>query len=104
MSLVISNLSISIAYRVFKKAVDLTRPTPERQDVPLHGGGRSKVRDAKNNDVTFADEREVHVAPNKTRHVCERPRDGARALSRERPMSQTTRERRWGLFQHPVRC
>jgi hypothetical protein len=67
MSLVFSNLSISIAYRVFKKAVDLTRPTPERQDAPLHGGGPSKVRDAKNNDATFADGREVHVAPNKAR-------------------------------------
>jgi hypothetical protein len=42
MSLVFSNLSISIAYRVFKKAVDLTRPTPERQDVPLHGAAAAR--------------------------------------------------------------
>jgi hypothetical protein len=33
------------------------------------------------NLFTFADGREVHAAPNKARHFCERPRDGARAVS-----------------------
>ena len=40
--------------------------------------------------VTFADGREVHDAPNKARHVCERPRDGERAVARERPVSSST--------------
>jgi hypothetical protein len=82
MSLVFSNLSISIAYRVFKKAVDLTRPTPERQDVPLHGAAAARSATRRIMSVMFADGREVHVAPNKARHVCERPRDGERAVSR----------------------
>lgn len=38
-------------------------------------------------NVTFADGREVHAAPNKARHVCERLRDGERAVSREHPVS-----------------
>ena len=47
----------------------------------------AEVREAKNKELTFADAREVHAAPNKARHVCERPRDGERAVSRERPVS-----------------
>lgn len=30
-----------IPLRVFKKAVDLTRPSPARQDAPFHGRGHS---------------------------------------------------------------
>ena len=32
--------------------------------------------------VTFVDVREVHAMPNKAWHVCGRPRDGERAVSR----------------------
>ena len=55
-----------------QKAVDLTRPTPARRDAPLHGQDCSEVREATKEPV--ADGREVHAAPNKVRHVCERPR------------------------------
>jgi len=55
--------------------------------------------------VTFADGREVHDAPDKARHVCERPRGGERAVSCERPASSrqtlsfwAPRERRWRTF------
>ena len=37
---------------------------------------------------------EVHAAPNKMRHVCERRRDGEAAVSRENEAG--------GLFQHPA--
>ena len=64
--------------RVFKKAADLTRPTPARRDAPLHGRGRSGVYDANN---------EAHGAMKKERHACGRPRDGERAVSRGRTVS-----------------
>jgi hypothetical protein len=32
--------------RMFKKAVDLTHPTPSRRDAPLLGQGRREIRDA----------------------------------------------------------
>src|SRR5262249_30950712 len=65
----------------------LTRP-PLRAATRLSSikaAGRSATRRIMS--VTFADGREVHDAPNKARQVCERPRDGERAVSRERPLS-----------------
>ena len=52
-------------FRLFKKAVDLTRPTPARRDAPLLEQGRSEVQDVKNNE----------------RHVCGRRRVGEAAVS-----------------------
>ena len=63
-------------FRMLKKVADLTRPTPARQDAPFHRQGRSKVRDAKNN--------EAHGAMNKEHYVCARRRVGESAVSRER--------------------
>jgi hypothetical protein len=37
--------------------------------------------------VRCAHGREIHAVPNKARHACERPRDGERAVSRERSAS-----------------
>jgi hypothetical protein len=63
------------ACRPFKKAFILTRsPSAPRRAFPQ--ARPNEVRDAKNN--------EAHCAMKKERHVCERPRDGKRAVSRER--------------------
>lgn len=58
---------------MFTKAAHLTRPTPARRHAPLHGQGRSEVRDAKNH--------EAHGAMNNEHHVCARRRDGEPAVS-----------------------
>jgi hypothetical protein len=48
---------------------------------------RRRVGEPAVSDLTFADGREVHAMPNKAWYACGRPRDGERALSRERPVS-----------------
>ena len=95
-----------------KTVVGLTRPTPACRDTPLRGTAAARFRDAKNNEahgamkkstmsvrptlrcarrrrsrLKSAHGREVHDAPKKARHGCERRRDGEPAVSRERPVS-----------------
>ena len=50
----------------------------------------------------LSDGREVHAMPNKAWHVCGRPRDGERAVSRERPASYGERYQIFPLPQHLV--
>ena len=80
--------------RLFKKAADLTRPTPARRDAPLHGRGRS----------------EVHAMPNKAWHACGRLRDGegpcpvsTQLRSRVVIFSERCENAAGRLFQCPVR-
>ncbi len=65
-------------------------PTPARQDAHGTEQGRSKVRDAKNNEAHGAMKKERHVcarrrvgepAVSEAFHVCGRARDGERPVS-----------------------
>jgi hypothetical protein len=54
---------MSTIVRMFKRAADLTRPTPTRQDASFRGQGRTRSATRRIMSVTFADGRESVSAP-----------------------------------------